>query len=1278
MKQVAIPILKKASKTVLTLVMIGVVLFAVVMGLARFFMPSLEQYEQKFATYITQETGLLVKFTSFAGDWYRFGPALKITDMVFSTESGEKVVTIDTLYVSVNILASLTQGQIVPAYVNVLGLDVDIHQDQSGWSVVGWPSSEDARAKAQRAHELLLDLSKEYSSITVRRSQVNIKSLNAKIVPINIRRAVLSRSGSDHQLDLLLNLLNQPTQLEVVAQVHGNLAQPADLKIHSYFKLERANFDDYLQHYIIGDYAIDGGNVDLTAWVDWQAGHVQKVQTEVDIEQLLLWSYAQGSALERLNLKSELLWESPALGEWDLSGANVLLGFDHAELESVITQFKLNRNNEGQHFVAETVDLTQVAKILLYSGELSTAQHTLLRDLAPRGLIQNIKMDLMPDTWQLGLQFNQLGFHSGEEIPGAENLAGELLVTPNSGKIKFASENAWIDYTTLFPEDFLFSEIKGDVFWEYGGKFWQVNTDKLLFKNADLDLSTHFLIKGGDGLDTYLDIAAVTDNIDTLKVQHYLPTGELSKELTDWLTKSLGPGEVEHFDLQVLGPAKDFPNYDAGNGTFRLHLNVKDQELTFDPDWPKIEHANAEMLLVGRQLQISMSQGQLFGVGLEGVLAEVALPDNGPYWLKIRSEALLSAQEGINFLHVTPLAEEFDPYFNLFAIDAPLTLTLDLAIPLDSEKEEVQVNGLVQVSEGNVYAKEWGLHFSELSGVLGFTQKGAYSQGLNAKLFNKPVLLTIAPIQEKNQTLTAWQLKGTLSVPEIAKQVQSVIWDYASGASTFTARLLTGGNTPSDFSISSDLHGIALNLPAPLNKTAAQQTPFRYTTSMGTPDTRMRFEFNHVVDGVLQFSKAQSTTTNAEEVLTGGHIQLGGALTNLEVPAGVVVKGELKDFSVDLWRDFITAFQEKNKTTKTKAKGLADELWKQLQQVDVSVAKLEAFHYPLSKAQVRLNRATDAWMLKLVSREWEGQARIPFGDKAPVQLNFDYCHWDTSRYTEGTSTLDPRDIPAIIFSCKEFIYNQKSLGTVKLETEPQELGLRLSRVEMLRKNDTLKASGQWYYAPNGERTRLSGFLTSEAIDKTLLLVDIKSTILNSKSKTDFTLSWSGSPFDFALAHVSGELDVHLNKGILVDVNPGFGRVLSLLSVQSLERRLRLDFSDVFKKGFSFDDIKAAIVINNGLAHVNSLVVKAPAAEIKMQGDVNLANKQLDLSANVVAHISGSLPIAATIASGGNPIVGALGVGVWAVDKIVKSQAGDKLGSNYHITGSWEKPIVKGK
>ena len=240
------------------------------------------------------------------------------------------------------------------------------------------------------------------------------------------------------------------------------------------------------------------------------------------------------------------------------------------------------------------------------------------------------------------------------------------------------------------------------------------------------------------------------------------------------------------------------------------------------------------------------------------------------------------------------------------------------------------------------------------------------------------------------------------------------------------------------------------------------------------------------------------------------------------------------------------------------------------------------------------------------------------------------------------------------------------------------MGLKLSQVEMTRANDKITASGRWWIENEVQNTRFTGHLQSNALDKTLALADVKSSILGSKTNIDFNLAWPGDPFDFALAHLNGDLDIHLSKGVLVDVNPGFGRILSLLSIGSLERRLRLDFSDVFKKGFSFDDITALVTIKNGIAHSDNLMMKAPAAEVKMKGDVNLDTKQLNLVANLTTHITSSLPIAATIASGGNPIVGAIGVGVWAADKIVKSQAGDMLGSTYHVTGTWEKPIVNGK
>jgi uncharacterized protein YhdP len=78
--------------------------------------------------------------------------------------------------------------------------------------------------------------------------------------------------------------------------------------------------------------------------------------------------------------------------------------------------------------------------------------------------------------------------------------------------------------------------------------------------------------------------------------------------------------------------------------------------------------------------------------------------------------------------------------------------------------------------------------------------------------------------------------------------------------------------------------------------------------------------------------------------------------------------------------------------------------------------------------------------------------------------------------------------------------------------------------------------------------------------------------------------WPGSPAWLATKRFSGTLDASLNKGQLVEVEGGAQalRVFGLLNFNSIGRRLRLDFSDLFGKGLSYDRVKGLLVATNGV------------------------------------------------------------------------------------------------
>jgi uncharacterized protein YhdP len=73
-----------------------------------------------------------------------------------------------------------------------------------------------------------------------------------------------------------------------------------------------------------------------------------------------------------------------------------------------------------------------------------------------------------------------------------------------------------------------------------------------------------------------------------------------------------------------------------------------------------------------------------------------------------------------------------------------------------------------------------------------------------------------------------------------------------------------------------------------------------------------------------------------------------------------------------------------------------------------------------------------------------------------------------------------------------------------------------------------------------------------------------------------SVSWQGSPFILDLKTLNGTLNLEVQDGRFLKINPGAGHIISLLSLQALPRRITLDFRDVFSSGFSFDYISSEV------------------------------------------------------------------------------------------------------
>jgi hypothetical protein len=87
--------------------------------------------------------------------------------------------------------------------------------------------------------------------------------------------------------------------------------------------------------------------------------------------------------------------------------------------------------------------------------------------------------------------------------------------------------------------------------------------------------------------------------------------------------------------------------------------------------------------------------------------------------------------------------------------------------------------------------------------------------------------------------------------------------------------------------------------------------------------------------------------------------------------------------------------------------------------------------------------------------------------------------------------------------------------------------------------------------------------------------------------------------------MAGQISINIESGQFLKADPGLAKLLSVLSLQSLPRRLSLDFRDVFSEGFAFDFVRGDMLIDQGVASTNNLQMKGVNAAVLMEGRADI-------------------------------------------------------------------------
>ena len=177
-------------------------------------------------------------------------------------------------------------------------------------------------------------------------------------------------------------------------------------------------------------------------------------------------------------------------------------------------------------------------------------------------------------------------------------------------------------------------------------------------------------------------------------------------------------------------------------------------------------------------------------------------------------------------------------------------------------------------------------------------------------------------------------------------------------------------------------------------------------------------------------------------------------------------------------------------------------------------------------------------------------------------------------------------------------------------------------------------------------------------------------IKGGRGKLEGPISWHGDPLTLDYATLSGNLQMQAEDGQFLEIEPGIGKLVSLMSLQMLPRRIALDFRDVFSKGFQFDRIASSMAIERGVMAVKEFHMRGPAADVNMTGQIDLSFETQNLNVKVVPQLGDT---ASTVVSLLNPM---MGVATLIAGRIFKNPLGKLFAYDYTITGTWTDPKVE--
>jgi len=1220
--------------------------------------------ERRVAEQIGQRLGLEVEIDRIAGRFQVLHPVVDFQGIRLRPAAGEVAMAAERIQLEVDVLRSLWQRALVPAALVLDAVRLDLERSEDGQlRLLGGVE------EADLAIIDILEFFQTAGYVDIESGEIRVHRLQAGTVESLSVGGVLEHRGGEGRGHLELGYGaaagREPSRGTLFYRLRGNPFAGVLPRGRFRVELEDLRIDAATLNWFPGLPLAEGTLDALVVMGDLHPDSGVELVIEAKAAELEIVS---GPRLVDVDLGLQARGLGARTGRLRLLRGSAEVDGVELDLDGLDMHWQGASDGVEIRIEAERFASTPLLRLIEGTQRVPPLAQRWLAGLAPEGKVRNARLLIEPVRGRFALQarVDDLHLEPYRGAPGISQADLDLVLYEGGGWIDLDSGPFGLHFPNVFAQA-----------WDYDRGHGRVDMafapGMVALESGDIEIMADGVHAHGafalhlpkDERERSLSLMIGIEHADAERTPEFLPA-RMPPKLRGWLVNAIRGGLMESGGVVINGLL--LPHLRPGPLRPELFFEISEGTLAFDARWPLGRDVSGRFLLERDAFSAHLAAGKLGGLDLRNMALRLDGLHGQPGVLEVSGVGHAEAAAGLSFLRAMHADTGMMTGLAGWKASGRVDLDYDLVIPLDgSPFEEARIG--VDLDVDTLHVPTLGLDVDAVTGRLVYRHPGVLSsQGLEGEMFGGPLAAQVAVAMKPGASEIQIDFAGLADVRTLAAWTMVDTLDGAAGEIDYLAGLSIAADGSVALELTSDAEGVTTGLPAPLD---GDDGPLE-----------LRFLAATDADWTLAFDWGEHSGDfrMRERGFVAGAMGLRTARPELP-EQGLVVRGDIERIDLSAWMAALTAIEASavaRGRPRTRSRTAAD--------LDVELAFESTLFdsHELGPSALRVSGSTLAATIEIDSEPVSGRLLAVIDE--PLEVDLEHLRWPLAEGANGTdfvaaSDFDPTRIMAMNVDVKRLTWAGSDIGSLRFELRREPDLLVVDRIDAdlrgleIGADEDGRSRFEWRVGVRPQiryQGRVSGVESSRVLEQWGL-----APVLDAETFAfSMDLAWPGGPAELTPRALDGRVHVEVERGRFVQVDAGAGplRVIGLLNVAAIARRMRLDFSDVYRRGMAFEEIDGVLDFDSGMVRsARPMTIIGPSSSFRIAAELDVISEELNGDIIVTLPVSRNLPwYAAYAILLANPITGA---GVLVAERVFRDQIDRFSSARYRLRGNLEDPEV---